>query len=1670
MRPTSLTPSSLFIQFLIVLFSVVFPVYANAEVSTLQINFSGLSSVHTEVKVSDNLANSATGTTIKRVNWKNNSARIEVPKGVYDLIIRKGGGELIIDDVNCQLDNCTVDDIVATLTIKFPGLKNIHSFIHVSDGQNNSAGGDLVTSKKWKNEQVIVPVLRHSIDAIIQQGAAKFVVDNVDCSSGICSIDNLVANLAVNFPGMSSVNTSVHLTDQQAQSVTGEKVTHKNWKSDQALIPVLRGHYDLNISKGAHSFFVDAVDCTTATCQASDIVANLTVNFTGLNGVHTSVRLPDNVNHTANGADITSKKWQQDQTNVVVFRTLYDIQLSKGASHYVVDNIDCRRGHCTVENVSRILTINFEGISSAQTSVHLDDKQTNLAQGELVTQKKWQNNQAVLAVFPGVYDISVRKGEDSIVSDAVDCTSSNCTVNNLTAQLIVEFPGLNAMHTAVHLPDYTNQTAAGTKVAYQNWQADKAVITVFKNHYDVSVARKNAAPLIRDNVDCRSGSCKINDLLATLTVKFPGLNGVHTFIKEHDGQDNLAEGKEFTRKSWQNNEVILTVLKQKYDAIISTSSSAPIIIDNLDCTSGTCTVDQLTAILTVTFNGMDGIHTHVFNADGNTGMTTGKPAFKQNWQKNQAIISVFKQLYDVQVKNSHSEPILSENIDCRSGSCSVDNLTAKLTVDFNGMSNVHTAVHVFDNKPDVIEGGKVLQQNWQKNQAELTVFKQKYDVKIHRDQSENMLFEAIDCTSGTCNINQITAKLSINFAGLTGVHTSTHVPDNIANSAQGGKVTQVNWKTDKTEHTVFRQKYDVRVSKGSVSKIKDNIDCTSGRCQIDNLTSILSIDFPGLIGVHSSVHIPDNTDATATGSVAAKSNWKNQLTKITLLRETYDVKVKHGIESVFDNVDCNSDTCQLLIKGNVQTTLIDGDSNQPLPDVRLWAYEKNADGSLSKVMQGQTSPLGQINFTLPGVESGKIFVLKAYNPFKNNKSFFSPFISQAGVHQFIVTADGENTLDLTPPEITISSHQDGGSIATVGVNLTGSATDDREIERVEITVNDPVLGSQTLPGSYNNSLGTWSTSINSNIISEGQSLEIIARAFDKAQNSQATSINVSVVKDQIGPSITILSHQNNDDVPATGFLLSGSITDLTEITAFKASLTDSNLGQTLDATDLGFSTSNGAWTLIVENAFISEGSQVTINLTASDISGNQSTHSIQLNSIAVDYSTAQMINRITFGTTPELLNEVNSLGALAFLEQQLAPQNMDDSVFENTFRGNLPTTKEELQAWTLRHMIYSKRQLLEVMTWFWDNHFNTDINTRRRDAQGMEIRNSVAFELAENQAFRANALGNFSDLLHISAKSPAMLIYLDSISNVAGDSNENYAREVNELHTLGVDGGYSAQDVENGAEVFSGWHIQNGNFFFDDSQHSIGSYVIFAGTPQETIIPEGGVEQGEMLLDALARHPSTARYICGKLITLLVSDVPPDSLVIRCADEFQNNSEADNQIELVLRLILQSSEFNNAANYRSKIKSPVEYITGVIRSMDASTDASDLISPLRAMGIRLFENPVPTGWSELGEDWVNANLLIERIKWVNQFVRNTEENNGSIYYPMQFYPQYGFSTAEGIVGFLLQLTVGDDVTEFSRNSALNQLGSGFSIMQPNADQVLRQLNGNVMSYPQYQFQ
>jgi len=415
---------------------------------------------------------------------------------------------------------------------------------------------------------------------------------------------------------------------------------------------------------------------------------------------------------------------------------------------------------------------------------------------------------------------------------------------------------------------------------------------------------------------------------------------------------------------------------------------------------------------------------------------------------------------------------------------------------------------------------------------------------------------------------------------------------------------------------------------------------------------------------------------------------------------------------------------------------------------------------------------------------------------------------------------------------------------------------------------------------------------------------------------------------------------------------------------------------------------------------------------------------------AADRQILHAINRLTYGARPGDFERVRAIGLSAWIDRQLRPRTIDDSATERalaeltTLRMPIaellrefprpdPKLREkiasgemtrqemlerypmekrpfriaaELQAAKVIRAVTSERQLEEVMVDFWFNHFNVF-------AGKGDVRWYVS--AYEREAIRPHALGTFPDLVRATARHPAMLFYLDNWLSARPDFivpagpnrgrkaglNENYARELMELHTLGVDGGYTQRDVTEVARAFTGWTIDrpqtNGSFVFRPPMHDQGE----KGVVGHRIPAGGGQGDGERVIEILTRHPSTARFVATKLVRRFVSDTPPPALIARVA---ATHTGTGGDIPAMLRVIFESREFSGEDAYRAKIKKPFEFVASAVRALGGSTDAEGGSALARAsaeIGEPLYLAQPPTGYADRADVWVNAGALLARMNF-----------------------------------------------------------------------------------------
>lgn len=431
-----------------------------------------------------------------------------------------------------------------------------------------------------------------------------------------------------------------------------------------------------------------------------------------------------------------------------------------------------------------------------------------------------------------------------------------------------------------------------------------------------------------------------------------------------------------------------------------------------------------------------------------------------------------------------------------------------------------------------------------------------------------------------------------------------------------------------------------------------------------------------------------------------------------------------------------------------------------------------------------------------------------------------------------------------------------------------------------------------------------------------------------------------------------------------------------------------------------------------------------------------------------------VLNRLAFGPRPGEVERVKAVGVDRWIEQQLQPGRIRDAELQQHVAQSYPGTRTdraqllrefaamqrtraaarrdsiqpditelrrrrglirdvvaEVQSARVARAVASERQLLEVMTDFWTNHFNVFI---RKNPQ-------MAFLLADyEEGIREHGLGRFRDLLGFVATSPAMLTYLDNVQSVADSGrptlradrsprrgmrgaamrriepeavnrmrrqatarrrglNENYARELLELHTLGVDGGYTQQDVIEVARALTGWSVRpaqlGGGFVFRPEVHDADAKLVLGHR-----LPAGrGIEDGEQVLDIAAAHPATARFIATKLARRFVSDSPSTALIEYAAGVF---SRTNGDIRETVRAIVTSPEFFSRQAFRSKVKSPFELVVSTARALGAKPDPT----PRTALAIGLlgqmpYGHQAPNGYPETGEAWMNTGAILNRINF-----------------------------------------------------------------------------------------
>jgi len=392
---------------------------------------------------------------------------------------------------------------------------------------------------------------------------------------------------------------------------------------------------------------------------------------------------------------------------------------------------------------------------------------------------------------------------------------------------------------------------------------------------------------------------------------------------------------------------------------------------------------------------------------------------------------------------------------------------------------------------------------------------------------------------------------------------------------------------------------------------------------------------------------------------------------------------------------------------------------------------------------------------------------------------------------------------------------------------------------------------------------------------------------------------------------------------------------------------------------------------------------------------------------------AHVLNRFAFGPRPGEVEAVARMGPRQWLDRQLEPERIGDGAARRALEPHRLALRSphELQQWYRRQVedpdvrpghvrreiqghgqmaiiarhVASERQLEEVLVDFWTNHLN--VNGRKGPVRFMVV------DYVDN-AIRPHVLGRYEDMLRASARHPAMLVYLDNAQSIAPGSqrrrperglNENYARELLELHTLGVDGGYTQTDVVEAARVLTGWGVTNirrepAGFRFRERFHDRGAKTVMG----RRFPAGGGEDEGVELLSFLAHHPSTARFLARKLLTRFVADEPPEDCIEPVAQRYL---ESGTDLRETMRAVIECPALWEPENRGQKLKTPLELVVSAIRALGGELTGED--GPARAAAALrqpVLMEPVPTGYPEVAEDWRSPGAMVDRVQFLGSLL------------------------------------------------------------------------------------
>lgn len=422
---------------------------------------------------------------------------------------------------------------------------------------------------------------------------------------------------------------------------------------------------------------------------------------------------------------------------------------------------------------------------------------------------------------------------------------------------------------------------------------------------------------------------------------------------------------------------------------------------------------------------------------------------------------------------------------------------------------------------------------------------------------------------------------------------------------------------------------------------------------------------------------------------------------------------------------------------------------------------------------------------------------------------------------------------------------------------------------------------------------------------------------------------------------------------------------------------------------------------------------------------------------------AHLLRRAQFGATDAEIDAAAAAGMDSAIDRLLTrrppsePFSTTDAVLRRAAldAGSI----EALKAWWLHRMLASGEPLVEKLTLLWHNHFATSYAKVQ----------SVELMARQNDLLRRRAIGRFDLLLHEMARDPAMVTWLDGAANRKRSPNENFARELMELFSLGVDGGYTETDVVEAARAFTGWHVREGAFWFDASQHDRG---------EKEVLGAAGDFDGDDVVRLCLEHAACPRFTALKLLRTFVADDPSPAWIEQVAARVRTH---DYDVAAVLRELFAWSEFYGGAAQSAIIKSPVELVVGALHTLEATPHLEAAGQTLADLGHDLFQPPTVKGW-EGGRLWINSTAMILRSNFAVELIHG--DRYGAIADPARVAGERGWTTPDQAVDYYTELLLDSPPSRDARQALIGE----FAASSGDLGRRLRQVIHLSAANPQFQ--